>query len=120
LLGDSSDLKPEWLILLPNAETVLVKNGSIFSRYKRNYPIECVSKENCQTLRIKNFTKELVGAYSKGNEKWTDIAGYEAPLSFKCNSNNKNKCEYNSSTKTLTVKEDQPVNIECSSKYNIL
>ena len=73
-------------------------------------------KENCHRLVIKNFTKELIGAYSKGNGNWTEIAGYEAPLSFNCNSISNNKCEYNSSTKTLTVQEDKPVNIQCSGK----
>lgn len=109
----------EWLIVLQNAERVLIKNGTIQSRYKKNYTYQCIpSSENCNSLFVTNFNTELIGSYSK-NKKWFELVGYDAPLNIKCIRTDLNKCDYNSEKRFLYIKEDKKVTIQCSGKFLI-
>lgn len=114
-ITDKSERDADWLLLLRNAERVEIKKGKMTSRYGKNYSIFCdPSVEECDSLFIVNMNKDLVGSYAKNSHKWFEVIGYESPLDLKYNSTRDNRANYNPKKKSLYIRENVQVEINCS------
>ena len=85
--------------------------------------VNCLpSNDNCEALLIKNYTKKWIGMIARQSKQdkvtfnlyYFLLTGYEPPLKINCGATKLHKCEYNATTTSLYVREDESVILECS------
>ena len=69
--------------------------------------------EYCDSLFIKKVTKDLIGTYINNNKR-INIIGYESPICLTFTHTYENKVKYNSKTKSLYVRENETVEMNCN------